>query len=179
MVKGKVFKVSGKQFQFGMLYSIKLDGNPTYYSTGKDKPRCKDGDYVQFEEYQNVAGYWNAKPESVLVLDETPQVSTGASVKTAYQGGVSKDDYWARKEARDLENDKARNVGASRNTAIAFVDLLQKSEALKLPTKQSEKADVLFEYVEHYAQKFQAANPAPEAPVEPTTDAVDAADGWQ
>ena len=70
-------------------------------------------------------------------------------------GGMSKDDYWARKEERDIETQKKIQYQASRNTAIAALDVLLKAEAVKLPAKQADKYDAALALIDELTEHFQ------------------------
>lgn len=73
----------------------------------------------------------------------------------APQGGAGgKDDYWARKEERDVEVQKAIQYQASRNAAIATLDILLKAEAVKLPAKQADKYDAALALLDTLTERF-------------------------
>lgn len=179
MVKGLVYKVFSRQAGRGTAYSIKLDGDETYYGCGFKNPGNLDGKYVSFEAGKNAKGYWDANLATLTVLDSAPQVAN-KSVASATAGG--KDDYWRRKEERDLVNDVQRHIGASANTAIAFVDLLLKTDSVAVPTKKADRADIIFDLVAHYATKFQSlsegAKPADPKPADESPAAEPAEDNW-
>lgn len=150
MAKGVVYKIFERAAGRGKAYSIKLDGDQNYYGTGFKAPGCKAGDYVEFEADKNAKGYWEAKLDSIRVLDSQPVEAAKAVGKV-----IGKDDYWTRKESRDLENDNRRNVGASLNTAIEFVELLLKAEAVKLPAKIPDREEAIRNLVVYYSTKFR------------------------
>lgn len=166
MVEGVVYKVFDRATKFGKMYSIKLTDDPNYYGTGRTAPPVSEGAKVQFVAKQNERGYWDADPKSFKVVEASVSVAPSArsSVKVN-----AKDDYWTRKEERDLLNDKLRNVGAARNTAIEFVKFLVAQEAITLPTKKADKADALLALVEHYRVEFQKTE---ETKAEPTGEEV-------
>ena len=176
MVKGLVYKVFSRQAGRGTAYSIKLDGDAEYYGTGFKSPGNIEGKYVTFEAGKNAKGYWEVDLSSLRVME------TDAKVAAKEVGDVlTKDTYWNRKEERDVLNDKLRNVGASTNTAIAFVELLLKAEAIQIPTKKPDREKAIAELVSYYAAKFRGENPvdavlpqkAPEA-----AEALAEASGW-
>lgn len=153
MIKGTVTRVHKN----GRFYSILVD--EVWYGVGSNKPDFDEGVMVEFEATKN-GRYWNADPDTINVLGKAkksfskPQVS-GSRVAA----GGDREDYWKNKEARDIKNDKQREIGASRNTAIAFVELLLKTEALKLPAKQADKADAVLAAVEYYTNWFMTHAP--------------------
>ena len=181
MVKGQVKEISQRPWNDVVLYSFSLTNDRTYYNTGSKKPGVKVGDYIEFEPFKNAKGYWNVKPEDIKSMPTPTEVSAPAAVTMTGRAtmGMTKDDYWNRKEARDLENDRQRNIGASRNTAISLVDILLRHETLKLPKTAAEKADAIYGYVEHYAGKLRGVEVptgeiAAEAPAAPAK-----ADNWE
>lgn len=81
----------------------------------------------------------------------------------AGSGGMNKDEYWANKEARDLEKDayfKEKDDiiahQACQNTAIAFVKLALDAGVVALPTKgtKGEKYDALIALVDEEAERL-------------------------
>jgi hypothetical protein len=148
MIKGTVSKVR----QNGRWYSMLVD--KTWYGLGSNKPSFSEGQMVQFEASQN-GDFMNADFKTIKVMGAgIPTKSAPTASRTVHAN--EKDDYWRKKEERDLHNDKMREIGAGRNTAIAFVDLLMKNNAIKLPTNTAKAADAIFEAVEYYRLKFEA-----------------------
>lgn len=149
MVKGVVYKVFSRQVGKGTAYSIKIDGDDNYYGCGFKNPGNLDGKYVSFDAGKNAKGYWEADLKTLTVMDTAPVVANKSVPSSA------KDAYWSAKEERDLVNDRQRHIGASVNTAIAFVELLTKADAIKQAKSQSDRADILFDLVVYYSGKFQ------------------------
>jgi hypothetical protein len=170
MVEGTVYKIFEKPTKFGKMYSVKLMDDPNYYGTGKIAPPVREGAKVQFTAGQNERGYWDADPKSFKVVEASVSVAPSArsSVKVN-----AKDDYWTRKEERDLLNDKLRNIGAARNTAIEFVKFLVAQEAVTLPSKKADKADALLALVEHYRVEFQKVEEAKPVDTGETEEVID------
>lgn len=69
-------------------------------------------------------------------------------------GGDSKDDYWKKKEKTDKLTQRAIQHQSARNSAIAFLDVLFKNEAVKLPAKQSDKFDAALALLDELTAKF-------------------------
>lgn len=153
-----------------LYYSIKV--NDVYYSVGSKRPP-EAGTLVEFMAEQNAKGYWDALKDSLTVIQsQTPtnNVST-AAVAAAANSTMSKDDYWKRKEDRDLEKDLTIQLQSCRNSAIEFVKLLctplpmedkdgniKTLPALKLPAAVNKREQVLFEAVKKYTQEFVQEN---------------------
>lgn len=169
MIKGVVQKITKN----GPAYNIKVDEQ--WYGCGFNKPAFTEGTMLKFEVIQK--GKWvNVDQDSLEVLGEAPLPEKKKTVAYSSQTSNSgKDDYWTRKEERDLKNDLDRHIGATRNTAIAFVDLLVRNEALKLPAAKDAKADALFQAVEYYASLFGSSG-STQAP-EQTEDSTENSEG--
>lgn len=171
MVSGVVDRISERDGKFGKMYSIKLRDNDVWYGLKGYRPGAvKQGQVVEFEAAQNARGYWDADGKNIRVLQDAV-VEAPAARAVARGATVTKDDYWRRREERDVVNDQLRNIGAARNTAIAFVDLLAKYEGLKLPTKQADREKALLEAVEHYREEFMSG--VEQEPEETTTESTD------
>lgn len=172
LVEGVVERTSEKPGKFGTMYSVKLRNSDTWYGLkGAKYQPFKNGQKVEFDAAQNQRGYWDADSKSVRVLEDVVAEAPAAAA-VGRSNYISKDDYWSRKEERDLKNDHLRNVGAARNTAIAFVDLLAKYEAVKLPAKQAEREAALLEAVETYKEEFMKGVESEPAEAVATTTAT-------
>lgn len=69
-------------------------------------------------------------------------------------GGDSKDEYWKKKEKTDKLTQRVIQHQSARNSAIAFLDVLFKNEAVKLPAKQSDKFDAALALLDELTAKF-------------------------
>lgn len=102
----------------------------TYFNLGKVPPMFTEGQTVSFYGRDGKkAGNVDVDVNTIVVGTETPvateDYAMGGARRTA-AAPVTKDAYWSNKEARDLENDRKRNLGAARNTAIAMAELIHK-----------------------------------------------------
>lgn len=145
-IRGTVQKVYEKN---GFFYLIIDD---TFYGFGKRRPSAKQGDYVTFAADQN-GKYWNADDKTLIVTESTSD-SVPSKASTPYTDKTSKDDYWKEREKRDIVIQGKIQMQSARNSAIEFVKLALSADAIKLPAKQADKADALFEFVNHYASLF-------------------------
>lgn len=155
-------------------WSIKV--NNVYYSVGSKKPP-EPGALVEFSAEQNAKGYWDVVKDTLRVVQsQAPQTGVSVvAVAAASNSVMSKDDYWRRKEERDLakeaqyeKKDKIIQLQSCRNSAIEFVKLLitpvgvdkdgQPAVALKLPAAVAKREEVLAAAVEKYTQEFVEAN---------------------
>lgn len=174
-VKGTVEKIHKN----GRFYSIVVDAK--WYGVGANQPQFAEGDMVEFATSTNDKGYVNADgPIEVLGKGKAPAPQSRSKVSTGrVEHTNEREDYWKNKEARDVRNDVMREIGAGRNTAIAFVGLLLSNEALALPAKKEAKADALFAAVEYYREKFSGAESNATATVENVEEEQDEEDSYE
>lgn len=180
MVSGVVEQVVSRPLAGGAtLYSLKVGGK--FYGFGRAMPACQQGNTVQFDASMNQKGYMQGDINSFKVVNESVAAApaVGASWQKRGAQQAEKDEYWTKKGERDILNDKLRNIGAGRNTAIEFVKLLLQVEAVKLPAKQPEKAQALFELVEEYRVQFENATETPAAPAAEATETPAEETEWQ
>jgi len=144
-------------------YSFTLSGQDGFFNTGIKKPPAT-GATVEFEAEPNDKGYLEVNTKTIQYkTDGEPQ---SASVAKAAPKTTSEKGYWERKEAREARNDALRELGASRNTAIAVIELMLKAEAIKLPAKQADKEAVLWEVLDKYTQKLMGSSAPVDADAE-------------
>lgn len=90
------------------LYSFKLEGDDDYYRTGQTKPEFEEGQSIAFEvDKKN-----NVDMETIEVLETEVKKAPKAAGKAGSGGGFrkpaaggSREDYWAKKEERDVARD--------------------------------------------------------------------------
>lgn len=155
--KGYVKEYVKRTTDWGTMHNIKLStGDQIGFGKFPPKTPINEGDYIEVEAEVNDKGYLNGKNKTYKVLPKPQEeVGSGASAASvARDAGFGKDDYWKGKEARDVANDRARNVGAARNTAIAWIDVLMKHDAIKISTKKDEREDQLNTALDEYTKKF-------------------------
>lgn len=168
IAQGNVVEVVQRPWKNKVFYSLKLANDGQLYGFGPTNPMTRTGDRVLFEWTNNERGYPTADPSSLKVEKAETHTSTAAPARAVVSMG--KDDYWSRKEARDIENDKLRALGASRNTAIAWIDFLVKAEAVKLPAKQADREEALNALLDDYTRTFmglEKEEPGSDEPVTP------------
>lgn len=132
---GVIGRVSEKQFNGKTFYSFTLKGQEGWYNTGVKKPYA-EGTSVKFDAAPNAKGYLTVSG-NIEVLKDGEVSATGSVAQTVSKstssGSGAGGAYWDRKEARDLVNDAARELGASRNTALSIIDIALRNEVYKLP----------------------------------------------
>lgn len=156
--KGIVKEVLVKDWKGKSLYTIKLNGDSNYYNTGVEKPP-KVGTFIEFDFTINDKGYKQVDMRSIVEKTGSDiPATTKISSATGASRGMGKDDYWERKENRDITVQKRIELQSCRNSAIAFISTLLTSGAVKLPAKQADQADVIEEMLSRYTSKFVEQN---------------------
>ena len=152
---GVVQKHLTKQWGNKTFHTITLSGVDGFFNLGVTRPP-EIGTSVTFTAKTNARGYLEINPKTLQA--RTDGVPETASVVKATGKSSTEKGYWDRKEERDLRNDQQRELGASRNTAIALVDLMLRYEAIPMPKTQAKKEEFLYTLVEHYADKLMASS---------------------
>lgn len=163
MVQGVVQKIATKPFGNKTFYSFAVSGVDGWFGTGVKRPP-KEGTSIKFNEKTNARGYLEVDGTIEVLADgvsgpaqsaydaaRTGAVSNGATNKAS--GDISKDAYWRGKESRDLVNDAARELGASRNTALTIIDLAIRNEVVKLPAA-AKREEFLWTLLDRYTAKL-------------------------
>jgi hypothetical protein len=160
-VSGVVQKIAPKQFNGKTFYSFALSGQEGWFGTGVKKPPT-EGTSVRFVERTNARGYKEVDGSIEILADgQAATTVTVAAVATqaAKAGGGSQSAYWDRKEARDISNDSARELGATRNTVLQMMDLMFKQEVIVLPAAKAKKEEAFFAIFEMYTKKLLGRAP--------------------
>lgn len=171
-------------------YSVKIDGHDKSFGMGKKAPSCKVGDVVELNYKLNTKGYPEADFKSLRVVsaqqaafNASPKQLVDAAVKYAANPAskeMSKDDYWRRREERDVMTQNEIRLQASRNSAVAFMDFLVKNGLMEIPTptaKNRTKADSAKLFLDKLTDQFYkdtvAVNEKAQDTKTPATDAND------
>lgn len=147
--KGYVSYVGSKPFGNKVLYSFRLKTEDKWFGCGGTDPKVQIGDGIDFE-YSEKNGRFDVMVPSIKRM-EAAQVhqSTPSSELTR---GMSKDDYWGDKAAKDVEKDLRIQWQSARNAAIETVAILVSSESLKLPEKN--KTDAIIGKIADLTDKY-------------------------
>lgn len=124
-------------------YSIRVAGES--YGAGLYAPKAKEGDYVTFGLDES-RGYKNVE-RGTLKVGKAPAGAAAAAQQAAT--------YTAPKGGFDARQDAISRQAAS-NTAIAFLELAVKAEALALP--KTKRQEALETYLHKYEQMFYERN---------------------
>jgi hypothetical protein len=146
-----------------------LNGDRNYYGTGERKASIEVGKSYEFEIKTSPNGRINVDLSTLRPWEggETMQSAPAQSFARkfspgGFKGDPQKDEYWKNKEARDVHNDKLREVGATRNTALQLVGLMLANGAAKLPAKEANREEVIFRLFEHYTDLLLKGETTPE-----------------
>lgn len=147
-MQGYIQEIKAKDTTAGTMYDFIIDGRTI--GAGKFPPKgFEAGNYVNYE-VEEKGRYLNLKRGSMSKA--TPPAGVPAPAKpaatTSASGATALGNYDAREEAHSR--------GAATNTALAWVKLLQDSDALPLGPKvaKDKKADVMYEILKEYIGKF-------------------------
>jgi len=149
-VKGVVEVISNR----GKAYNIKVDGN--WYGFGFESPGFEEGTVVEFEVKAN--GKWkNVDNDTLKVLGKSTAPAPKADNKSSGSTGGSREDYWSKKEERDVVVQRQICYQAARNSALTFLEVLLSAECLRLPAKVADRAEVMEGALKHYTEVFAEA----------------------
>lgn len=152
-VTGIVESVDTRQTSVGTMYNLKVNGKS--YGYGKYAPKAKVGDTVTFGVVYR-GEYANVDTKNIQVTPGAgapPEARTGGRTASA-GGGMGKDDYWERKEAKDEARQTIISKQSALNSALAFVGMLQTGGWLPSVKTSKGSAEMLEELVAHYRDKF-------------------------
>ena len=142
-VKGIVEKINcNKSGYYGILIGDVL------YGGGKHAPKFNEGDEVSFEYTMN-GKYANMEFKTVEVHSEgnSAPKSTGSSSSNGGGGGKPTEAYWENKDRRIA-------LMSCRNSAVALISAVVTAEALTLPTKKSDRFDVVMELANNLTNDY-------------------------
>ncbi len=157
-MNGVISKLSSFDFNGKKLYSFQLKGINGFFRTGENPIPAMEGEFVEFDaKGPDAKGNYQVQNGSIVVKkDSNPQKGLKSFRKVVDSAPTSKDDYWERKEVRDVETQKRIETQSCRNSALQFIDILIKTEAVKVPAKN--KVEFFEELLEHYMSEFQQRN---------------------
>jgi len=123
---GIVALVNERPGKYGPMYSLKVEGDETWYGCKSTKPNVNVGDAIEFNFSVNPRGYSDADPASISVVEAgaapAPQAAATEAAPTA--GRVAHD----RKQAVIVYQ-------SSRKDALELIELASTLELLDLPKK--------------------------------------------
>ena len=75
---GIVAVVNERPGKYGPMFSLKLEGDETWYGTKSTRPEVNDGDSIEFNFSVNPRGYSDADVNSISVVEAAPEGTTSA-----------------------------------------------------------------------------------------------------
>lgn len=181
MVKGIVNYVGGKPWKdrSGVdvtLHSFRLVDNNTFYTCGTTSPGVEKGQLIEFDGTVKGEDKFQVNLPSIKILKEATtevvQPTTGSTVKMGWRGSyksnISKDDYWKRKEERDIANEGRREatqeiiqLQSSRNSAIAAAEVILDNGGLDLEKiAKGKKKEAIEALIDSLTEKYEQASAA-------------------
>ena len=159
MVKGIVERLTSKDVNGTVLWSFKLRNDNTWYRSGKYKPDIKENQKVTFELYNAEKNQVDGRSLKTHGFAEPKPASGGSSGGGG--AGMTKNDYWERKEERDLEKDHVYALQNARYAAIQFLNALIENGAVSLGQQKAKKLDTYQSLFYEYVEKFYKENLQP------------------
>ena len=137
-VEGTVFRVYDREFSGKKVYTIKIEGNDTWYRAGTKRYAgiAESGNRVAFDAEPN-PGRGDAKITSDVVL---AKAAPAAAPGTPYAAGG--------------DRNSSIVYQSSRKDALALVALLAQTGALKLPAAQAAKVGAVEAALDRYTALF-------------------------
>ena len=179
-IRGVVSKLSSNEYNGKTLWSFRLRGDNNYYNTGDRVPPVTEGQSVEFTTRLSPSGKHQVQIDTIRPWEGGPSME-GVQISkfAAKPSGKSAEEkgYWEAKQARDVRNDHLRELGATRNTAIAFLNLLITSGSLKLPAAEAKREGVLWDALNHYTDKLMKGEEIKAPTEESKPEPVATADG--
>ncbi len=136
------------------------DGNK-YGTKSKHPPPV--GSYIQFDYTISPKGYFEV--DNWAFLPAEGATSNVAKAAVAGAKAVSKDDYWANREERDIQWQERQAVTQAtielqscRNTAVEFVKLLLEREAVPVPKTKADQEEYIVAMLNRYTNLFLEEN---------------------
>ena len=149
-MKGTVKALGSRDWNGKTLYSFKVDDE--WYGTGQENPKVDKGDLIEFD-YTSNGKYKNVDIKTISVLRKGAEVFKASTKSVAFG---AKDDYWKKREERDVITQQVIQLQASRNSAISLAGLLLTNSAVKLPEAQAKRMDVVVALVKDLTGMFEA-----------------------
>ncbi len=177
-VRGVVARTFERAFGNKTMHSFTIKGVEGFFGTGARKA-VEEGKSYEFEYSKNAKGFidvnlstlrpWESgvalQGESVRDTVNTSRYSSGGG-KASFRGGKSEEEkgFWANREAREVKNDRLRELGATRNTALQLVTIMLANGAVKLPTKEAAREEAIDQLFEHYTDTLLKGKSTDETP---------------
>lgn len=154
MIQGVIQKTFTNVVRGKNLHSFTIRGTQGFFRTQEVPCPMKEGTYVQFEADDKN----NVNMSTLVAMDKRApeQMPTEQAVSRAASHVNSKDDYWTRKEERDLETQKVIQYQAARNSAIAAISTAVSQGIITLPGTKGKSYDSYMKYIDDVTMRYFA-----------------------
>ncbi len=178
MIKGQARNISAKPFDGRngpvTLYSFQLEGDRRYFRTGTTQPPMAAGEFIEFTAVEK-NGNFNVNIDTIQTIaqqevqqapkpsGQTDQPSNTSGSTGAPTGGdynphkdySNKDNYWARREERDLVTSARINYSASQRDAITLIVAALEQDCLSFGNvAKGKKLDMLYDFIDKATERF-------------------------
>lgn len=164
-----VTEVIAREWNGKTLYSLKHTGSDDTIGAGEGTPKFQQGSVISFTAKQNTKGFYNMDRTTLQVSSQAPAsvpepaaTASKPAAQRASSSGSSRDDYWAKKEARDVEKDaryQAQDIprmsfSASQERAVHLVAAALTNDCIALGQSKGKRMDILLEQVDIVTRRF-------------------------
>ena len=125
---GIVGIVNERPGKYGPMFSIKLEGDETWYGTKSTKPEVNNGDTIEFNFSVNPRGYSDADVNSISVIEAAPEPAASTPETAAAPAATAGRVAFDRKQSVIVYQ-------SSRKDALALIALAASQALIDFPKK--------------------------------------------
>ena len=138
-------------------WSLLMD-DENWYGNGYQRPNAEEGQEAKFQWSQNDRGYRDIKQGTLRSrgAPSAPAEQKGAKAGANRGNAAAREQFWADKEARDIDTQKRISFQAAVNSALTLVNAAMERELISIPKskKASEKLDAYVAIVMEQAEEL-------------------------
>lgn len=155
--KGKIVQKANRDWHTATLYSFKIEGESKWFKTGTVDIPFDEGVVVSFEERNGKVDLKTVVEETGAAPSESAPKSPTQTVVTAVNGpNDSRENYWQKREERDIAQENSRKIAAARADACTIVAAALAADHLPhaANTQKGKRLDLLLGYVREITNTF-------------------------